>query len=97
MTRQPRFSSDDPLLDRRPDVTLDLHGKTAVEARAAVERCMRSSGGKLVLIITGKGKRSAGGPVLKTLVRGMLKGSLAPYVREWSLDAGDGGYRVLAR
>ncbi len=95
--RHPSFSSDDPLLDRRPDITLDLHGKTAAEARAAVERCIRSSGGKLVLIITGKGKGSANGPVLKDLVRGMVKGSLAASIRDWSLDAGEGGYRVLVR
>jgi len=27
----------------------------------------------------------------------MLKGSLGHLVRDWSLDAGDGGYRVLVR
>ena len=35
--------------------------------------------------------------MLKNLVRGMLKGSLAPFVREWDLDDGEGGYRVLIR
>ena len=60
---------------------------------------MRSSGagGKVVHVITGKGKGSRGAPVLKNLVRGMLKGSLAPLVREWDLDDGEGGYRVLVR
>jgi Smr domain len=97
--RQPRFSSHDPLLDTRPAVTLDLHGRTEAEARAAVEKLVTSSGasGKVVLIITGKGKGSGGAPVLKNMVRGMLKGSLAPQVRDWSLDAGEGGYRVLVR
>lgn len=91
------FSSHDPLLDARAAVRLDLHGRTEAEARAAVEKLIRTSSGKLVHVITGKGKGSAGGPVLKTLVRGMLKGSLAPHVRDWSLDAGEGGFRILAR
>lgn len=97
MVRQPSFSSHDPLLDARAAATLDLHGRTEAEARAAVEKVVRASSGKLVHIITGKGKGSAGGPVLKTMVRGMLKGSLAPLVKDWSLDAGDGGYRILVR
>ena len=80
-------------------MTLDLHGRTEAEARAAVEKLVRSSGagGKVVHVITGKGKGSRGAPVLKNLVRGMLKGSLAPLVREWDLDDGEGGYRVLVR
>ena len=97
MARQPTFSSHDPVLDRRADKTLDLHGFTEAEARAAIEKLVRASSGKLVHIITGKGKGSNGGPVLKTAVRGMLKGSLAPLVKDWSLDAGDGGFRVLLR
>ena len=56
-----------------------------------------AASGKVVLIITGKGRSSGGAPVLKNMVRGMLKGSLAPLVRDWSLDAGEGGYRVLIR
>ena len=80
-------------------MTLDLHGRTVPEARAAVEKLLTSSGasGKVVLIITGKGKGSGGAPVLKNAVRGMLKGSLAHQVRDWSLDNGEGGYRVLVR
>lgn len=97
MARQPTFSSHDALLDGRAAATLDLHGRTEAEARAAVEKLVKSSGGKLVHVITGKGKGSPGQPVLKNLVRSMLKGSLAPLVKEWALDAGDGGYRVLVR
>ena len=97
MARQPTFSSHDPLLDARVAVTLDLHGRTQAEARAAIETLVQASSGKLLCVITGKGKGSAGGPVLKTLVRGMLKGSLAPLIRDWSLDAGEGGYRILVR
>ncbi len=99
MASHPRFSSHDALLDGRPAATLDLHGYTRDSARAAVEHFLRASGrsGKVVHIITGKGKGSAGGAVLRTMVRGMLKGALAPQVRDWALDSGDGGYRVLLR
>ena len=97
MARQPSFSSHDALLDGRVATTKDLHGLTEAEARAVVEKLLRSSGGKLVHVITGKGKGSPGQPVLKNLVRSMLKGSLAPLVKEWALDAGEGGYRILIR
>lgn len=58
MPRQPRYSSHDALLDARPAVTLDLHGRTEAEGRAAVEKLVKSSGasGKVVHLITGKGK-----------------------------------------
>lgn len=94
---QPRFSSHDTLLDGRVGATLDLHGHTQESARGAVEKFVRANSGKLVHIITGKGKGSAGGPVLRGLVRGMLKGSLAVYVRDHALDAGEGGFRILVR
>lgn len=99
MARQPTFSSHDPLLDARAARSLDLHGRTEAEARTAVEKLVKSSGlsGKVVHVITGKGKGSAGAPVLKNLVSGMLKGSLAPLVRDWSIDSGEGGYRILIR
>ena len=60
---------------------------------------MRSAGrsNKVVHIITGKGKGSAGGAVLRTMVRGMLKGELAIKVKDWALDVGEGGYRILLR
>jgi DNA-nicking Smr family endonuclease len=95
MSRQPHFSSHDPLLDARPAATLDLHGHT----RAAIEQFMRAPArsGKVIHIITGKGKGSAGGAVLRSMVRGMLKGALAVQVSDWALDAGEGGYRVLLR
>lgn len=95
----PRFSADDPLLAGPVHATLDLHGMDAAAARAAVERFVRAGGrsGKVVLIVTGKGKGSPGRPVLRGMVRGMLKGSLAPWVADWALDQGEGGYRVKLR
>ncbi len=94
MPSHPHFCCHDPLLDARPAATLDLHGHTRELARAAVTRFVEAPGrsGTVIHVITGKGKRSAGAPVPKTVVRALLKGPLAPYVREFALDDGDGGY-----
>ena len=74
--RQPRYSSRDTLLDAAPSATLDLHGLTAIEARAALDAFVRGRpGGALLHVITGKGHGSAKRPVLRSLVAGMLKGS----------------------
>ena len=96
--RVPKFSSHDPLLDGKAAATLDLHGFGAAEARAAVAAFMkRQRSGSIVHIVTGKGKGSAGKPVLRSLVSGMLKGELAASVADWALDAGDGGFKVKVR
>jgi len=96
--RQPRFSSRDTLLDAAPSATLDLHGLSALEARAAVAAFLRGRpGGAVLHVITGKGRGSAGSPVLRSMVSGMLKGELAPMVADWSLDASDGGFRLKLR
>ena len=97
-SRNPRFSSDDSLLDSKAAATLDLHGFGATEARPAVANFLkRQKSGSVIHIITGKGKGSAGKPVLRSLVSGMLKGELAPSVSDWALDAGDGGFRIRIR
>lgn len=96
--RSPTYSSHDSLLDARPDAVLDLHGFTAEQARAAVKACVqRAKPGAVLHIITGKGKGSSGGPVLRSMVSGMLKGDLKVRVADWSLDHTDGGYRVKLR
>ncbi len=100
-TGHPAFDARDPLLDARADGELDLHGFGAIEARSAVraflESWRRRKAGALVHIITGKGKGSAGGPVLRGLVRTLLQGELRGMVSEWGLDDGEGGYRVRVR
>jgi hypothetical protein len=97
----PTFDSRDPLLDPRADAELDLHGLGAIEARSAVraflESWRRRKAGAVVHIITGKGKGSAGGPVLRGLVKNLLQGELRALVGEWGLDDGEGGYRVRVR
>jgi len=97
----PAFDARDPLLDARADAELDLHGCGATEARSAVraflESWRRRKPGAVVHIITGKGKGSAGGPVLRGLVKSLLQGELRGLVAEWGLDDGEGGYRVRLR
>ena len=99
--KNPTFDSSDPLLDAPVDAQLDLHGYSATEAPSAVRTFLdtwrRRKPGALVHIITGKGKGSANGPVLRGLVKGLLQGELRGMVAEWGLDDGEGGYRVRMR
>ena len=100
-TGHPAFDSRDPLLDAPADGELDLHGFGAIEARSAVraflESWRRRKAGAVVHIITGKGKGSTGGPVLRGLVKTLLQGELRGMVSECGLDDGEGGYRVRVR
>jgi len=95
---EPRYSSHDALLDSRPAATLDLHGFSAAEARSAVSALVRQQrGGAVLHVITGKGRGSSGGAVLRPLVSGLLKGELRPLLADWSLDESGGGFRVRVR
>lgn len=99
--KHPAFDARDALLDAPADAELDLHGFGAIEARSAVraflESWRRRKPGAAVHIITGKGKGSAGGPVLRGLVKTVLQGELRALVEQWQLDDGEGGYRVKLR
>jgi DNA-nicking Smr family endonuclease len=80
---------------------LDLHGRTASEAREMVRGFLALSArrwpGSVVHIITGKGRGSVGRPVLRGAVAGMLRGELAPRVADWERDVDDGGFLVRLR
>jgi len=97
----PVFDSRDPLLDGRVVAELDLHGFGAAEAPGAVRAFLatwqRRQAGAVVHIITGKGKGSANGPVLRGLVKTLLQGDLRALVAEWGLDDAGGGYKVRLR
>jgi DNA-nicking Smr family endonuclease len=99
--RQPVFDSGDPLLDASVDGELDLHGYAATEApstlRTFLQTWQRRRDGAVVQIVTGKGKGSANGPVLRGLVKHLLQGELRAMVAEWRLDDGEGAYRVRLR
>jgi DNA-nicking Smr family endonuclease len=97
----PQFSSSDSLLDGEPAATLDLHGFGAEEARRTLkgwlEAVRRRHTGGVVHIVTGKGRGSSAGPVLKPLVRQMLQGPLRTHIADSSEDIDGGGYRVRLR
>lgn len=89
-----RHDPFDPL-DGPVSTTLDLHGFRASEVREQLPLFLSGARRRyprgLVHVITGKGRGSAGGPVLKTIVRTMLRsGELE--VSEWGEDASGGGY-----
>ncbi len=89
-----------------PPFTIDLHGYTQDRAahlvRSTITRC-RSRGIRKVLIVHGRGFHSDPheGPVLKTMIRGMLDGELAAVVIDWKpgrpKEGGDGATVVRLR
>lgn len=70
-----------------PDDRLDLHGKTVEEARLALDRFVAVARGerlRVVLVVTGKGLRSAGGtPVLKRELERWVRAEGAAHVRAY--------------
>ena len=98
-TRHEGRSADpfDPL-DGRPDDTLDLHGFTVAEARARLEHYYRNArqqrAGQLIHVITGKGRNSTGGPVLRPAVGALLRSGALPHVAQFGRDDDEGGYLV---
>ncbi len=79
----------------------DLHHLTAAEAEVQLESFLlgwsRHRPGAVVRVITGRGNRSAGGPVLQPRVRELLAGRLARLVEDYALESGAGAYRVRVR
>jgi DNA-nicking Smr family endonuclease len=79
----------------------DLHHLTAAEAAVALESFLvgwsRRRPGAVVRVVTGRGNRSQGGPVLKPRVRELLTGRLAPIVEDYAVESGGGAYRVRLR
>ena len=89
----------------RPEARLDLHGLTQDEAHRALDRFIthaQSSGVRSIIIITGKGRVSKGGGVLRNQVPQWLN---APGIRPSILafspaqpkDGGEGALYVLLR
>jgi len=84
---------------------LDLHGLTRDEAHRAVMRFLSglaSDGGRLALVITGKGTMKGGEGVLRSeLPRWLSEGALARSVLAWRPAAprhgGEGAFYVLLR
>jgi len=96
----PRFNASDPLLDAPVAERLDLHGFGAEEAvqaaRSFLENWQRRGSGLVVHVITGKGKGSAGPPVLKRKMAALLK-QLPAVVADWAPDESGGGFMIRLR
>ena len=69
-----------------PEAKLDLHGLTRLEARDKVRFFLEDAtfhGLKTVLIITGRGKNSSDGPVLREFMESYLSREARAWVVEW--------------
>lgn len=97
----PRFDASDDLSSAPLAGRLDLHRMTADQAEVAVRGFLdtwrRREPGAVVLIITGKGKGSAGGPVLGPAIQALLKTRLRGFISDWALDDSEGAFRVRIR
>jgi len=95
-TPPPELTGLARLLVESPEERLDLHGMSADQAEARVrfffQRHATTSPGRVVHVITGKGIRSEGAPVLLELVREMLQQDLSRVVAEWAGLHGGGGF-----
>jgi hypothetical protein len=79
---------------------LDLHGLTADEARGRTEEWLRARAAdeeRTVVIVTGRGNRSRGFPVLRPEIEHLLQGLQGSTVESWDSTDGGGGFRVRLR
>lgn len=92
----PGWGSD--LLDATPSALLDLHGDDALTAERRVRDFIlthsRISAGQVVHVITGRGRGSGAGPVLRGRVKTLLDGELSRFVAERDLDLDEGGWLI---
>ncbi len=87
-----------------PEAKLDLHGLNRQEAREKVRFFLEDAvfhGLKTVLVITGRGKGSSDGPVLRTFMEGYLSKEAKAWVLEWDRAparyGGDGALVVFLK
>ena len=89
------------LLDATPVATLDLHGDTALEAERRVRDFIathaRISPGRVLHIITGRGRGSGTRPVLPGAVRRALGSEIKRFVEEYDRDLDEAGFLVRLR
>jgi hypothetical protein len=79
---------------------LDLHGLTAAEAVRRTERWLRdrrADGARTVVVVTGRGARSPGLPVLRPEVEHLLGALRGSVVAGWEDERGGGGFTVRLR
>lgn len=97
----PRFHVADGLHDMPVASVLDLHGFRADEVPGALRNFLtswqRRGRGLVVHVITGRGRNSARGPVLRGRVSALLRGELSALVADWGPDDSEGGFKVRLR
>ncbi|HEX6749625.1 MAG TPA: Smr/MutS family protein [Longimicrobium sp.] len=79
---------------------LDLHGHTGGEARVRAESWLRAraaAGDRTVILVTGRGNRSPGLPVVRGEVEDLLASLVGGIVARWEGVDGGGGFRVELR
>jgi DNA-nicking Smr family endonuclease len=87
-------------MDRPAEATYDLHGQGVVEAVGNAEHFLRVQArlrrGRVVRLITGRGRAGGGAPV-RTRVRTLLRALKAQgaLVRDFVLEETDGSFLVL--
>ena len=88
--------------DRSPEVVLDLHGQSVIEAVANVERFIRAQGkarrGAVIRVVTGRGRAGGGAPIrtrVRTLLRGIREDGAV--VRDFLLEDSEGSFLVRLR
>jgi DNA-nicking Smr family endonuclease len=100
-SKHPRFDAGDGLFDAPLAGRVDLHGLSTDQAEGVVRNFLdtwrRRQPGAVILIITGKGKGSADGPVLRPAIQTLLRTRLSGFVAEWALDDSEGAFRVRLR
>ena len=101
MARRKRRAPGTPSLQRETwgevHPTLDLHGHTADQALRRAEAWLRDrqrEGVRTVRLVTGRGTRSAGPPVLRGEVGALLEALRGSLVSYFTLDSGGGAFRV---
>jgi DNA-nicking Smr family endonuclease len=77
-----------------PDIELDLHGCTTVEAKEMLDEVVESGVYTSARIIVGKGTRSEFGPVLPVFVHNYLKERKITYKHAPLREGGSGVYDV---
>lgn len=100
--REGRSGADEPLFESKPDLpNIDLHRHTLAEAerivRNKIEALARTHRGAIVHIITGKGRNSSAGPVLRPGIERLLLGPLKVYIGRCEPDLDQGGFLLRLR
>ena len=101
-----RFTSPNPsgpssLLGAVPEDRLDLHGENAVDAVRKlgwfIDRWEHLRPGAVLEVVTGRGNRSPGAPVLQPTIQRALDKEFADRIERWVHQPGGGAFLIRLR